>query len=144
MKREHSPGEGIAEPTREEYSSLVDSIGLLLEQGRQEAFQAVNFILVRTYWSIGRRIVDFEQGGKEKSEYGSALLGKLSGDLKFRYGKGFSRSNLYLMRELYIKYPKILTLSGKLRWSHYSELLQSHLPDKKLLEEKLRVAMDGG
>ncbi len=101
----------------------MDSIGLLLEEGRGEAFRAVNSILVRTYWRIGRQMVEFEQGGKEKSEYGSALLGKLSGDLVSRYGKGFSRSNLYLMRELYIKYPKIQTLSGKLSWSHYSELL---------------------
>jgi predicted nuclease of restriction endonuclease-like (RecB) superfamily len=68
-------------------------------------------------------MVEFEQGGKEKAEYGSELLGNLARDLKSRYGKGFSKSNLYLMRELYLKYPIIQTLSGKLSWSHYSELL---------------------
>src|SRR6056297_3235980 len=79
----------------------------------EEAFQQVNTILVETYWNIGRRIV----------EYGSRLLKELAWDLSRQYGKGFSRSTLQYMRLLYIKYPKLQTLSGKLSWSHYTELL---------------------
>ncbi|MBU4501697.1 MAG: DUF1016 family protein [Nanoarchaeota archaeon] len=105
------------------YSILIDSIGVLLEQGRKQAYQAVNQILVKTYWDIGKRIVEYEQEGREKADYGSALLKNLSKDLKLRYGKGFSKSNIYLMRQFYLKYPKFQTLSGKLRWSHYAELL---------------------
>ncbi len=86
-------------------------------------YTEINSVLVKTYWEIGRQIVEFEQKGKEKAAYGSALLDRLSVDLKLRYGKGFSRSNLYLIRLLYVKYPKIQTLSGKLGWSHYAELL---------------------
>lgn len=106
------------------YSSLITDIGSLLEQGRKQAYQSVNSILVRTYWEIGKRIVEFEQHGNEKAEYGSALLENLSKDLKLRYGKGFSKSNLIYMRLFYLKYKKSETLSHQLSWSHYFELLK--------------------
>ncbi len=107
----------------ENYKGLIKEIGKILEEGRSKAFRAVNEILVKTYWEIGRRIVVFEQQGKERAKYGSDLLEKLSKDLKFRYGKSFSKSNLYLMRGLYLRYSIFQTLSGKLSWSHYVELL---------------------
>lgn len=105
------------------YSSLISSIGTLLEQGRKQAYQAVNTILVRTYWEIGKRIVEYEQKGNEKAEYGSALLDNLSKDLKLRYGKGFNIRNVYLMRRFYLLFAKLQTLSAKLSWSHYVELI---------------------
>ena len=105
------------------YSFLLNEIGFLLQEGRRKAFAAVNSILVETYWHVGRNIVEYEQKGTEKAEYGSRLLKELSKDLKIRFGKGFSRSNLQYMRLLYINYPKCQTLSGKLSWSHYTELL---------------------
>ena len=104
------------EPVKRKYSSLIDSIGLLLEHGRKQAYRAIDSILVKTYWEIGKQVVEYEQEGREKAEYGSALLVNLSKDLKLRYGKGFSRSNLYLMRQFYLKYPIIQTASGKLSW----------------------------
>jgi len=106
-----------------EYNQLVNSIGDLLESARKQVARTINTILVETYWGIGKRIVEYEQKGGEKAEYGTKLLTKLSKDLRFRYGKGFSKSNVYLMRLSYIKYPKFQTLSGKLSWSHYVELL---------------------
>jgi len=105
------------------YTNLINSIGILLESARKQVVSVVNDILVKTYWEIGKRIVEYEQKGGEKAEYGSKLLSRLSKDLSVRYGKGFSRSNLQYMRLLYIKYPKCQTLSGKLSWSHYVELL---------------------
>jgi len=109
--------------TQNKYRFLIGNIGEVLEKGRKQAFVAVNNILVETYWEIGRLIVQYEQAGKEKAEYGSKLLDKLAKDLKIRYGKGFSVSNVYIMRQFYIKYPKFQTVSGKLSWSHYVELL---------------------
>jgi len=106
------------------YSELISGIGLLLESGRREAVRHVNSILVNTYWSIGQQIVEYEQSGEERAEYGSALIDKLSKDLGFKYGKGFSRSNLVYMRLFYLKYPKSETLSHQLSWSHYFELLK--------------------
>ncbi len=106
-----------------QYGALVKTIGNVLEEGRDKAVQSVNTILVQTYWTIGKHIVEYEQKGKEKAEYGSALLDKLSRDLKDSYGKGFGRSNVYLMRQLYLAYENFQTVSGQLSWSHYSELL---------------------
>lgn len=105
------------------YKNLIQDIGVILDEGRKQAYKTVNNILVKTYWEIGKRIVKFEQHGKITSEYGSKLLINLSKELS-PLGKGFSRSNLTYMRLLYIKYPKSETLSHQLSWSHYFELLK--------------------
>lgn len=118
------------------YSGLITDIGNILEQGRRQVVVSVNTVLLKTYWQIGREIVEYEQKGKEKSIYGSKLLNNLSKDLRLKYGKGFSRSNIIYMRLLYLKYPIIQSVSGKfkktqigqtvsdqLTWSHYTELL---------------------
>lgn len=85
----------------------------------------VNTILVQTYWEIGKYIVEFEQKGNEKAEYGSQLFDRLSKDLTLAYGKGFSRSNLFQMRLFYVKFPIVQTVSGQLTWSHYFEILKA-------------------
>ncbi|MBU2638047.1 MAG: DUF1016 family protein [Nanoarchaeota archaeon] len=108
---------------KEGYNRLVSDIGLLLEEGRRRALQSVNAVIVQTYWGIGRRIVEFEQEGKVKADYGTKLLKELSIDLTLNYGKGFGKSNIYSMRLFYLNYPKFQTLSGKLSWSHYVEIL---------------------
>lgn len=110
-------------PIANEYNQLVDNIGTTLRKARENAINAINTELVKANWEIGRNIVEFEQHGKEKADYGSALLTNLAKDLKNKYGNGFSKSNIYLCRLFYIKYPIFQTLSGKLSWSHYSELL---------------------
>lgn len=107
------------------YTTLIHEIGTLLQKGREQVAHSVNIILVQTYWLIGRHIVEFEQGGKEKAEYGSFLFEQLSKDLTQLYGKGFSRANLLYMRKLYLVFPKSETLSNVLSWSHYFEILRS-------------------
>ncbi len=109
--------------TNNTYTKLIDNIGDILSLGRQQAYQKVNTILVKTYWHIGQYIVEYEQQGDEKAEYGSQLLKRLSKDLTQRYGKGFSKSNLYLIRQFYLKFPIFQSVSGKLSWTHYAELL---------------------
>lgn len=105
------------------YNRLIESIQHSLEQGRREAVRQVNSVLLQTYWEIGQHVIEFEQKGNEKADYGSKLLTQLARDLKERHGKGFSKSNLYFMRLFYLKFPIFQTLSGKLTWSHYTELL---------------------
>ena len=107
------------------YSNLKAEIGKLLNEGRKQAGRAVNTILVQTYWHIGHHIVEFEQGGNEKAEYGSELLNTLSKDLTIEYGKGFSRSNLVYIRKFYLAFPKSETVSHQLSWSHYFEILKA-------------------
>lgn len=96
------------------YTDLITEIGSLLQKGREQAALSVNTILVQTYWLVGRHIVEFEQGGKEKAEYGSKLLDQLSKDLTELYGKGFGRSNLFYMKKLYLYFQNSGTPSHKL------------------------------
>ena len=108
-----------------QYSDLISRIGNLLQAGRKKAAQSVNTILVQTYWEIGRHIVEYEQNGNARAEYGTQLLDNLSKDLTRSYGKGFSRSNLFQIRQFYVRFQKIQTLSGLLTWSHYTEILKA-------------------
>jgi len=110
------------------YNKLITHIGDLLQKGRQQAVQSVNTILVQTYWLIGQHIVEFEQKGNERAEYGSQLFERLSKDLTLLYGKGFGRSNLLYMRKLYLSFPISGTVSHLLTWSHYYEILKADNP----------------
>jgi predicted nuclease of restriction endonuclease-like (RecB) superfamily len=94
------------------YGSLVTEIAGLLDQARHGAARAINSILTATYWEIGRRVVEFEQGGKVKAEYGEALLVRLGADLSARYGRGFSWRNLFRMRNFYLGWEILPTPSA--------------------------------
>ncbi len=106
------------------YGNLIDSVGTLLEEARKDVYYQINQTLVKTYWEIGKMIVEFEQKGEEKAKYGSKLLGKLSQDLTFKYGRGFSQDNLEKMRKFYLAFPNSATLSRKLSWSHYCLIMR--------------------
>lgn len=106
------------------YDVLLRQIDTTLETGRSQAVHAVNIHLLETCWTVGRHIVEFEQGGQAKAEYGAGLITRLAKDLTLRHGKGFGRSNVFFMRQFYLAYPKIQTLSGLLSWSHVVELLK--------------------
>lgn len=81
------------------YQELVSQISKIFSEGQQKAIQSVNSQLLDTYWKVGHYIVEFEQRGSAKAEYGKKLLIKLSKDLSLRHGKGFSVSNLTRMRQ---------------------------------------------
>jgi len=97
----------------ENYSSLIIELSTLIEQGRKTAVRYVNTALVATYWLMGRRIVEYEQKGKERAEYGEELLERISKDLSSRFGKGFSLRNLRNMRSFYLLFPIQQTLSAE-------------------------------
>lgn len=105
-----------------QYNTLLNNIGNIIEQGRREAYASLSGIIVKTYWEIGKEIVEFEQKGEKRAEYGKKLLDSLYKDLKNKHGKGFSRSNVYAMRQFYICFPNFPDVSGKLTWSHFVEL----------------------
>ena len=106
------------------YNNLIEKISIALQQGKENAVLSINRNIIMTYWNIGKYIVEYEQAGNEKAVYGSETLKKLSADLSKTHGKGFSRSNINRMRSLYLAYPNCATLSHKLSWSHYVELLK--------------------
>lgn len=108
------------------YPELVTALGDLMAQARTKVARTVNQTLVTTYWQMGRYIVEYEQNGADRAKYGEGLLKMLSRDLVLRYGRGFNRNNLQYMRKLYRAFPKCTTLSCKLTWSHYLEILKSN------------------
>lgn len=98
--------------------------------------QQVNTQLLTTYWNIGRIIVEYEQQNQIRADYGKQTLRELSKELTREFGKGFSRSNLQNMRAFYLAYEKCQTVSGKLSWSHYCELLSITDENKRSFYEK--------
>ncbi|MBA4348636.1 MAG: DUF1016 domain-containing protein [Thermodesulfovibrio sp.] len=89
------------------YSTLITALASLIEQGRKAAVRYVNTVLVATYWLVGRRIVEYEQKGKERAEYGEVLLERLSKDLTKQFGKGWGESHLRAVRQFYLIYKDI-------------------------------------
>ena len=106
------------------YAELVGAIGGLLERARERIAATANTALVETYWNTGRYIVEYEQNGLDRAKYGSRLLSTLARDLTLKHGSGFNRNNLQYMRKLYRAFPICTTLSCKLSWSHYLEILK--------------------
>jgi predicted nuclease of restriction endonuclease-like (RecB) superfamily len=131
------------------YPGLVGGIGELLEAARRTSARAVNAFITASYWEIGRRIVEFEQGGEKRAEYGEELLKRLAHDLTVQFGRGFSRRSLQDMRSFYLSFPSEniwqtvsakssepafslsdLTRAFPLPWSHYVLLIsRSRSPD---------------
>ena len=102
----------ISKPPSEEYGGLIGGIAELLEAARRNAARAVNALMTATYWEIGRRIVEFEQQGKDRAGYGEQLLDQLSADLTSRFGRGFGRRNLFQIRAFYLAYRSIVQTSS--------------------------------
>ena len=128
-----------SQPT-DAYRNLLGQISDTYTQGQVRAVQAVNTQLVETYWQVGRHIVEFEQDGNLRAEYGKALIKNLSTDLGRLHGKGFSRSNLIYMRLLYLRYPISEMPSHLLTWSHYFELLKLDDDLERRFYEKQAIA----
>ena len=118
------------------YRQLVSQISDTFVLGQQRAVIAVNTHLVETYWKIGEYIVEYEQGGNIRAEYGKRLLEQLSKDLSLLHGKGFGISNLYRMRQFRLTFPILAKPSQELSWSHYVELLKIEDPQERSFYEQ--------
>lgn len=148
--------EEIKEPqmTASDYNSVLSGMVDLLEQARRTAARTVNAVMTATYWEMGRRIVEIEQGGKKRADYGTSFLKKLASDLTDKFGRGFSERNLEQMRLFYATYKIPQTASAKfsltelahnfpLSWSHYTLLLR-FADDKNQREFYETEALRGG
>lgn len=129
-----------------DYEVVLAEVVNLLESARRASARSINAVITTTYWNIGRRIVEFEQGGKLRAEYGKELLKQLSLDLTVKFGRGFSARNLEQMRLFYLGWPISQTLSAKsnqsvlpekfpLPWSHYVKLLTIKNPEGRKFYE---------
>ena len=112
MAKAKKPATTALVPQDTDYTGFLSGVLGLFDAGRRTAARAVNAVLTATYWEVGRRIVEFEQGGKGRAGYGEALLTRLAGDLTARHGRGFSRQNLQQMRGFYLGWEICQTPSG--------------------------------
>jgi len=115
---------------------LYTEVGSIITAARSTVYKTANTEMVKAYWSIGKLIVEEEQNGEDRAEYGKKIMGLLSKKLTKELGRGFSKSNLFNMRRLNLTYPIFQTLSGKLSWSHYCELLTISNTDARSFYEK--------
>ena len=108
-------------------NNYISEIKKILKNARQKAYTAVNSAMVEAYWEIGRRIVEEEQNGKERAEYGKEILQNLSKELTEEFGKGYSYRTLREIRQFYLMFSdfeKWRTVSAKLTWSHFQKVLR--------------------
>lgn len=118
-------GSKIQSEDEQVYSELLSDVSQLLEQARHAAAKSINTILTATYWEIGHRIVEYEQAGKDRAQYGEELLIRLSKDLTARFGKGFGLTNLKMIRRFFITYQ------NRVKGQAASDLLQGKAKIKK-------------
>lgn len=133
-----------------DYGNLLDRVATLFTQARHNAIRDINLTQVFAYYEIGKEIVEFEQKGKSRGEYGEKLIERLSEDMSKKFGRGFSPTNLKMMRLFYQSFPIRQTLSDEsasqivapanftpsLSWSHYCELLKLDEPLARSFYEK--------
>lgn len=106
------------------FETLVGQLQHLIEESRQKALRSVDVIQVRTCWEVGRHIVEFEQQGAARAEYGARLVPRLAERLTAQYGKGFDERNLRHMRAFFMTFPIWDALRSELSWTHYRTLLR--------------------
>ncbi len=116
-------------------NNYINEVKEILKSARQKAYNTINSVMVEAYWKIGRRIVEEEQNGKERAEYGKEILKNLSKELTEEFGKGFGERNIRNIRQFYVifsDYEKWKSLISKLTWTHIQKVL-------KVSDEKARI-----
>jgi len=107
-----------------EISTLYDTISQIIEEARNTIYRTANYTMVQAYWNIGRAIVEEEQNGKERAEYGQELIKQLAKQLTKKHGKSFSERNLWYIKQFYQKWTNMNALRSELSWTHYRLLLR--------------------
>jgi len=116
------------QPSSQTLMPLYQEVADVIRQARQQVRQAVNTVMVQSYWQIGHLIVEHEQQGNARAAYGKQQIQQLSKQLTAEFGKGFDASNLRNMRSFYLCFPKCDAVSPKLSWTHYRKLMRVENP----------------
>lgn len=111
--------------------NILNDIRDIIAQARARVARSINHELTLAYWHIGRRIVEEEQQGKLRADYGKQLVKDLSSTLATEFGSGFSAPNLWLMRQFYLTFPILYAVSRELTWTHYRALIRLEDPSKR-------------
>ncbi len=107
---------------------LINDIRALLTASRQQLQTAVNSAMVLTYWQVGRLIVEDEQAGAARAQYGAQQMKLLASQLSAEFGSGFDATNLCNMRQFYLTYPIRDAVRRELSWTHYRSLIRIESP----------------
>lgn len=110
---------------------ITDDIRNIINNSRDNAVRSVDFCRVQMYWRIGQRIVEEEQGGNIRAEYGIKLIRNLAAQLEPEFGSGFSYRQLNFSRQFYLEYPKVNALRSQFNWTQYRALIQIADKDKR-------------
>jgi len=110
--------------TTRKIDELYKNVKQVIEQARKTVYRSANITMVKSYCHIGKLIVEEEQNGKERAEYGKELISNLSRKLSVDFGKGFTETNLKYMRQFYVLFENSHALRGELSWTHYRLLLK--------------------
>lgn len=121
--------------------ALYGQISAIIEEARGKVYRTANFAMVEAYWQTGKLIVEEEQKGKERADYGRQLVEELSLKLKEAYGKGFDKTNLWNMRKFYLTFPKVDALRQELTWTHYRLLMR--VEQEEAREFYMKEAIEG-
>lgn len=110
----------------------MSDIKRIIAQARSQAYAAINAAMVEAYWRIGQRIVEQEQKGRDRADYGAELIKMLAHELTAEFGRGFSAGSLYYYRQFYLTFPDIFATPWRtLTWSHYKRIMQVPDPDAR-------------
>jgi len=129
-----SDGQKLEQISAAPVKSLLEDVRAILRDARQHSWQAVNTFMIQAYWDIGRRIVQEEQQGKERADYGKALICNLARSLGEEFGKGVSVANLKNFRQFYLTFPDIeksYALRSQLTWTHWRLVMRVENPDAR-------------
>ena len=118
-------------PSTESMQSLVGEIKQIINDARAHAIRSVDFCRGQMYWAIGQRIVEKEQQGKERADYGTYLIKRLAQEIEPEYGSGFGERQLKFCRQFYKTYPNGNALRSQLNWTQYRMLIQIPYRDKQ-------------
>lgn len=122
----------ISHSLEAQYDSVFHRVAGVVDAARQSAARSVNAFMTAAYWMIGRHVVEFEQQGKQRADYGKAIIERLAADLSARYGRGFSVRNVWLMRAFYVAWPILHTPSAES--GHGGEILQTASAESSLTD----------
>ena len=126
--------------TIEKNDVLFTAVKAIINNARQVAYRSNNSILLHTYWEIGKLIIEEEQGGKEKAQYGKAVLKNLSNQLMLEFGKGYDESNLRNIRQFFLAFQIRDALRHELSWTHYRIISRIENPAYRLQYVEYSIA----
>lgn len=132
----HTPlPQDLARTRTKSFEALLTDVRQIIDSGLQQAYQSVNQTILNTYWLVGRRIVEDEQHGNRRAEYGKQQIKNLSAELVPQYGTSYNERNLYQFRNFYLAFSDLEILNTRLQnlsWSHFSRLLRIENEQERL------------